>query len=228
MLLPCLELQSSPAPQYSLIILHGLGADGDDFVPVCKALRLKDLSGGMRFVLPSAPDMPISRHNGYVMRAWYDLRPDGVLPREDEAGARASQARINALIQREMDRGIPSRHIFLMGFSQGCAMALMTGLRFAHPLGGIIALSGYLPAPDSTAAERHQANAHTPIFMAHGSDDDVVPIARGQHARDLLEQLGYAVSWHTYPIDHTLCLDEIRAIDRWIGAQAAQAPDSSI
>lgn len=228
MLLPCLELQTSPEPQYSLIILHGLGADGEDFLPVCKALRLKDLEGGMRFVLPSAPDLPISRHNGYVMRAWYDLRPDGVLPREDEAGARASQARIDALIHREMTRGIASEHIFLMGFSQGCAMALMTGLRFPHRLGGIIALSGYLPAPDTTASERHPANAATPIFMAHGREDDVVPMARGLQARDLLRQLGSPVSWHDYPMDHTLCLDEIRAIDRWIGEQAALPQPGSI
>ncbi|HET8869716.1 MAG TPA: carboxylesterase, partial [Aquabacterium sp.] len=175
MTLTTLELQNGPQPQACLIILHGLGADGEDFIPVCRALQLPDV-GDLRFVLPSAPEIPVSLNGGYVMRAWYDIRPPGQQPREDEAGLRQAQAWINELIEREIERGIPARRIVLMGFSQGCAMTLMTGLRFRQRLGALVGLSGYLPLLESTAAERQTANQDTPILLAHGDQDDVVPI----------------------------------------------------
>lgn len=214
-MLPRLETTSGPSPTHSLIILHGLGADGADFLPVCQRLDLQDI-GDVRFVMPSAPAMPVSINNGYVMPAWYDIRPPGPLPREDEAGMRTSLIAIHALIDRELARGVPTEHIVLMGFSQGCAMALMAGLRYPQRLAGLIGLSGYLPVPERTAQERHPANADTPIFIGHGLDDDVVPLARGQLAHATLKGLGHPMTWHDYPIDHTLCLDEIADIEQWL------------
>ena len=230
------ELASGPAPTASLIVLHGLGADGSDFVPFCQALDLSGVpglgeDGGLRVVLPSAPVMPVSLNGGHAMPAWYDILP---VPhsdtsgrngprREDEASLRRAQGWIDGLIERELSRGVPSERIVLMGFSQGCAMTLMTGLRSPHRLGGLVALSGYLPLLDTTDAERHLANQHTPIFMAHGDHDDIVVPSRGATARDHLRGLGYTVDWHTYPMDHSLCMEEVEDIngwlvDRWQGA----------
>ncbi|HET8695633.1 MAG TPA: carboxylesterase [Aquabacterium sp.] len=220
MTLTTLELQNGPQPQASLIILHGLGADGEDFIPVCRALQLPDV-GDLRFVLPSAPEMPVSVNGGYVMRAWYDIRPPGQLPREDEAGLRLAQTWIDELIEREIDRGIPAHRIVLMGFSQGCAMALMTGLRCRHRLGALVGLSGYLPLLETTATERHPTNQSTPIFLAHGDQDDVVPMARGIQSRNHLLSLGYPVTWQDYPIDHTLCLEEVDDLSRWLNQHLA-------
>lgn len=221
------ELATGPAPTASLIVLHGLGADGSDFVPVCRAMGLGKVpglgeDGGVRFVLPSAPVMPVSLNGGYEMPAWYDILPvphsasPGAPRREDEATLRRAQGWIDGLIQRELDRGIPSERIVLMGFSQGCAMTLMAGLRSPHRLGGLVALSGYLPLLDTTAAERHAANLHTPIFMAHGDHDDVVVPTRGAAARDHLRSLGHTVDWHTYPMDHSLCMEEVEDIRDWL------------
>lgn len=221
------ELATGPAPTASLIVLHGLGADGSDFVPVCRAMGLGKApglgeDGGVRFVLPSAPVMPVSLNGGYEMPAWYDILPvphsdaPAAPRREDEATLRRAQGWIDGLIQREIDRGIASERIVLMGFSQGCAMTLMTGLRSPHRLGGLVALSGYLPLLDTTAAERHEANLHTPIFMAHGDHDDVVMPARGAAARDHLRSLGHTVDWHTYPMDHSLCMEEVEDIRGWL------------
>lgn len=221
------ELATGPAPTASLIVLHGLGADGSDFVPVCRAMGLGKApglgeDGGVRFVLPSAPVMPVSLNGGYEMPAWYDILPvphsdaPAAPRREDEATLRRAQGWIDGLIQREIDRGIPSERIVLMGFSQGCAMTLMTGLRSPHRLGGLVALSGYLPLLDTTAAERHVANLHTPIFMAHGDHDDVVVPSRGAAARDHLRSLGHTVDWHTYPMDHSLCMEEVEDIRDWL------------
>ena len=215
MSLNTIELTSGPAPQASIIILHGLGADSEDFVPICHELDLTE-AGPVRYVLPSAPAIPVSINGGYVMRAWYDIRPPGQGPREDEAGLRQSQQAIQALIEREIARGMPASRIVLMGFSQGCAMALMTGLRYPQRLAGIVALSGYLPLLDTTAAERHEANIHTPIFMAHGQDDDVVLMSRGTQSRDHLASLGHAIDWHDYPMDHTLCLEEVQDLQAWL------------
>ena len=215
MSLNTIELTSGPAPQASIIILHGLGADSEDFVPICHELDLTE-AGPVRYVLPSAPAIPVSINGGYVMRAWYDIRQPGQGPREDEAGLRQSQQAIQALIEREIARGMPASRIVLMGFSQGCAMALMTGLRYPQRLAGIVALSGYLPLLDATAAERHEANVHTPIFMAHGQDDDVVLMSRGTQSRDHLASLGHAIDWHDYPMDHTLCLEEVQDLQAWL------------
>ena len=199
----------------SLIILHGLGADGSDFVPFCDELDL-DAIGPVRFVLPSAPFMAVSINGGYRMRAWYDILPAGDARREHEPSLRQSHELINGLIDREIERGMAPERIVLMGFSQGCAMTLMAGLRQPHKLAGLIALSGYLPLLDTTASERHPANQHTPIFIAHGQHDDVVQMSRGLQARDHLRSLGYQIEWHDYPMAHTLCLDEVRDIDAWL------------
>ena len=214
-LLETIQLDSAPNPTVSIIWMHGLGADGNDFVPLVKEL---DLHGcpAIRFIFPSAGTMPVTINNGYVMRAWYDIRENDLVRREDEAGLRASQAQIEALIAREKARGIPASRIILAGFSQGCAMTLQTGLRHAEPLAGLMCLSGYLPLADKTALERTPASLDTPIFMAHGTADPVVPIARAQQSRDLLAGMGYKVEWHEYMMQHSLCQEEIDAIGAWL------------
>jgi phospholipase/carboxylesterase len=213
-LLECLEVQTGPrdsAPVGSVIWMHGLGADGNDFAPI---VREFDMAGcpPLRYVFPHAPMMPVTINGGYVMRAWYDILGADLVQRQDEAGIRQSAQHIEALIAREKARGVASERIALAGFSQGCAMALFTGLRHADPLAGLIALSGYLPIADKTAAEAHAANQAAPIFMAHGTHDGVVPIARAQASRDALQSLGYAVQWHSYPMQHGVHPDEIDAI----------------
>ncbi|MBI5924316.1 MAG: alpha/beta fold hydrolase [Aquabacterium sp.] len=219
MQLDTVEIETGPTPQTSIIILHGLGADGSDFAPFCDELNLSAI-GPVRFVMPSAPVMPVSINGGYEMRAWYDILPtNDPTRREDEASLRRSHLAINTLIEREAQRGVAPERIVLMGFSQGCAMALMAGLRYPQALGGIIALSGYLPLPQFTQAERHAANQRTPIFMAHGQHDDVVLMSRGAAARDQLRQWGYRVDWHDYPMTHSLCLDEVQDINQWLLGQ---------
>jgi phospholipase/carboxylesterase len=210
-LLECVELQTTAAPTRAVIWLHGLGADGYDFVPVVKELESLQAPSA-RYVFPHAPMMPVTINNGFVMRAWYDIRTADLAHREDEPSIRASQKAVEALIEREVQRGVPRTRIVLAGFSQGAAIALQTGLRQADPLAGLIALSGYLPLADKLATERHAASAGVPVLMAHGTDDPVVPIARALHSRDLLSSLGYAVSWHEYPMPHSVCADEIEAI----------------
>ncbi len=206
-------------PVASLIVLHGLGADGNDFVPVAQALDLAAI-GPVRFVFPSAPVRPVTINGGYAMRAWYDIHPpasDPAVPRrEDQAGLRASMRQVQGLIEREIARGVPAQRIVLMGFSQGCAMTLLTGLRAPQRLAGLIALSGYLPLADTTAAERSAANADVPVFMAHGEDDDIVVPERGEAARDALEALGHTVDWHTYPMGHSVCPEEVADLNRWL------------
>ncbi len=216
MQLEAIELETAPHPTASIIVLHGLGADGSDFIPVCRELDLRE-QGPVRYVLPSAHVMPVSINGGYEMRAWYDILPTNDLAkREDEAGLRRSHLAISALIDREVQRGIAPERIVLMGFSQGCAMALMTGLRYPHRLAGIVALSGYLPLPATVEAERDPANQHTPIFMAHGNDDDIVLMSRGQAAQARLAALGYPIEWHAYPMAHSLCLEEVQDINTWL------------
>jgi len=213
--LDTLELQTPEAPRASLIVLHGLGADGHDFEPVCQALDLRAL-GGLRFVLPHAPVIPVTINGGYPMRAWYDIRNGALDQREDAAGLRQSQAAVEALIAREVERGIPASRIVLMGFSQGCAMTLLTGLRHPQRLAGLVGLSGYLPLLDTTAAEHSAANADVPIFLAHGRQDQVVPIARAQAARAELERLGYAPQWQDYAMGHEVHPEEIQALQDWL------------
>ena len=207
-LLECVTLQNGDQPNATIIWMHGLGADANDFVPVAHELDLKGC-GAIRFVFPNAKTIPVTINNGYVMRAWYDILGTDLVRREDESGIRSSAAQIDALIARERAEGIASNRIVLAGFSQGCAMALFTGLRCAEPLAGIMALSGYLPIADKTASERSPANQTTPIFMAHGTQDPVVPIARANDANDQLTSLGYSVQWQAYPMQHSVHPQEI-------------------
>jgi phospholipase/carboxylesterase len=214
-LLPRIELETAPNPVAAVIWLHGLGADGNDFAALVPEL---DLGGcpPIRFVFPHAPSIPVTINGGYIMPAWYDILGVDLVDRQDAEGIRKSEQAILALIANEVARGIPHERIVLAGFSQGCAMALHTGLRMAHRLGGIIALSGYLPLAGHFAAERHAANANTPIFMAHGTMDPVVVPARGEKSRDALVALGHPVQWHTYPMQHAVHPREIADISTFL------------
>jgi len=210
-----IEIETGPNPQASVIILHGLGASGDDFVPVCEQMDLRAV-GDVRYLLPHAPLRPVTINNGYVMPAWYDILALGGPAREDEAGLRASQALVEALIAREVQRGIASSRIVVGGFSQGCAMALLTGLRHADKLAGIVGLSGYLPLAEQTGVERSAANQRTPIFLAHGRFDPMIALPRATASRDALSALGYDVQWHEYPMEHSVCLPEIEDLQRFL------------
>jgi phospholipase/carboxylesterase len=214
-LLPRVEIESEPNPTAAVIWLHGLGADGNDFAGLVPEL---DLGGcqAIRFVFPHAPTMPVTVNGGYVMPAWYDIFGANLLARQDAAGIQNSERAITALIDNEVARGIPYERIVLAGFSQGCAMALHTGLRLPHKLAGIMALSGYLPLADRFATERHAANASTPVFMAHGTQDPVVVIQRGEESRDALARLGHPVQWHTYPMPHSVHPREIADIGAFL------------
>ena len=214
-LLETIEVATSEQPTAAVIWMHGLGADGNDFVPIVRELDL-DGCPGIRFVFPHAETMPVTINNGYVMRAWYDILGMDLVRREDENGLRASQARIEALIAREIERGIAQDHIVLAGFSQGCAMTLQTGLRYPQKLAGLMCLSGYLPLADKIADERSSANQHTPIFMAHGRGDGVVVIHRAEASRDRLMELGYAIEWHEYLMPHSVCAEEIDDVSAWL------------
>lgn len=214
-LLDCLEIQTAPNPTHAVIWMHGLGADANDFAPLATELGLHD-SPAVRFVFPNAPVRPVTINNGMAMRAWYDIFAPDLVRREDANGLQASQQAIQALIARENQRGIPSNHIVLAGFSQGCAMTLQTGLRHPERLAGLMGLSGYLPLADRVTAERLAANQDTPIFLAHGTFDPVVVLQRAEASRDLLLQLGYKVDWKTYPMPHSVCPQEIQDISRFL------------
>lgn len=214
-LLEHIEVETAPNPEIAIIWLHGLGADGNDFVPIVRELDLAGLPG-IRFVFPHANTMPVTINGGYVMRSWYDIVATDLVRREDEAGLRASQLQVEALIAREKSRGIPASRIILAGFSQGCAMTLQTGLRHPEPLAGMMCLSGYLPLAGVAGAEHTEQSKSTPIFMAHGVQDPVVPFARAEDSRKVLESLGYQVEWHAYQMQHTLCLEEVQDIAKWI------------
>lgn len=217
-LLESIEIQTGKQPEASVIWMHGLGADGNDFVPIVNEL---DLSGApaVRFVFPHAPLRAVTINNGYVMRAWYDVSPSDLMGnsrRADERGVRESQAQIEALIDREAARGIAAERVILAGFSQGGAIALQTGLRHAQTLAGIMALSTYLPLADSFPREASPANRATRIFMAHGTFDPVVPYAMGAGSMTFLTGLGYRMEWHDYPMQHSVCIEEIRDISTWL------------
>ena len=204
-----LEICSGPSPNASIIWLHGLGADGYDFAPVIDALQPMP---HIRFILPHAPAVPVTINGGYVMPAWYDIYGSDIADRQDEAGMHASQSRIEALIAQEKQRGIAASRILLAGFSQGGAIALHTGLRHAENLAGIMALSTYLPLHEKFQHERSVQNQHTPVFMAHGQFDDIIPLKTAVASKTLLEKSGYDVEWHDYPMPHSLCNEEIADI----------------
>ena len=199
----------------SVVLLHGLGADGWDFVPIVQELGLPEALAA-RFVFPHAPLRPVTVNAGYVMRAWYDIRSFSPEGRADAAGLAESAARVNAYLQTEMARGVAASRIVLAGFSQGGAVALSAGLRFPERLAGLLALSTYLPFPERLGAERSVANSDLPILMCHGRMDPVVHFAMGTEARDVLSACGYAVEWHEYPMQHEVCAEELAVIGRWL------------
>jgi phospholipase/carboxylesterase len=212
-MLETVQIQNNPHPQYSIIWMHGLGADGHDFAPIAEQLQLPM---AVRFVFPHAPVMPVTINGGYQMRAWYDLYALDSLRVEDAAGIHASQASITALIQQEVQRGIPEQHILLAGFSQGGAIALHTALRHPRALAGVLALSTYLPLAASLPKEQNPANANTPILMAHGNFDSVIRPELARNSKGILEQAGYNVAWHEYPMAHSVCNEEVRDIRSFI------------
>jgi len=217
-LLETIEIETAPDPQASVIWLHGLGADGNDFAPIVGQL---DLVGAppLRFVFPHAPRRPVTINHGYVMRAWYDITFDdltGASRGGDAAGIGESQAQIETLIARENARGSAARNIVLAGFSQGGALALHTGLRHREPLAGILALSTYLPRAAGLSAEAATQNRNIPIFLAHGTFDTVIPLLLAVASRDTLKALGYRIDWREYPMAHAVCAQEIREVGAWL------------
>ena len=219
-LLECVEVVTGAAPTAAVIWMHGLGADGYDFVPIVKELdvnALPGLSDGVRFVFPHAPMRAVTVNGGMVMRAWYDIKLADLVRMEDEAGVRASQGECEKLIAREIGRGIPAHRIVIAGFSQGGAIALQTGLRHGERLAGLMVLSSYLPLATTAAAECASISRKMPVFMAHGKSDGVIVLERAITSREQLKQLGYAVEWHEYPMEHSVSMDELTDIRTWLG-----------
>ena len=214
-LLDAVALNPAGPPAACIIWLHGLGADGHDFEPLIPQLGIVEALD-VRVVLPHAPRRPVTINGGLVMRAWYDIAAPDLRWYEDDAGIRDSARRLSALIERETAGGIPVERILLAGFSQGGAIALHTGLRHPQPLAGILALSTYLPLADTLSAEAAAANRTIPILMAHGDRDPVVPPSLAQQSRRRLEQQGYNVAWHSYPMPHALCPNEVADIREWL------------
>jgi phospholipase/carboxylesterase len=214
-LLQHIELATGPVPKGTVIWMHGLGADGWDFVPIVRELPLPE-GLALRFIFPHAPMRSVTINNGMRMPAWYDIAQEDFGRRADERGIRDSQAAIEQLVARERSRGVDSDKIVLAGFSQGGAIALQTGLRHADPLAGILALSTYLPLEDSLDREATLANRRTPVFMAHGTQDPLIPVALAESSRRALEARGYAVEWHTWPMPHSVCAEEVEAIATWL------------
>lgn len=214
-LLESIEIETGANPQHAVIWLHGLGADGHDFAPIVPELGLQN-TPAIRFIFPHAPIQPVTINGGMAMRSWYDIYVADLVRHEDESGLRQSQIEVQNLIARENARGIPTENIVLAGFSQGCAMTLQTGLRLPERLAGMLCLSGYLPLAAAVEKERHQANQNTPIFMAHGSMDPVVPLTRAEASRQQLEAMGYQVQWNVYPMPHAVCPEEISAIGQFL------------
>ena len=211
----CVEIPAPDEHRWSVIWLHGLGADGHDFEPIVPELRLPR-DHGVRFVFPHAPERPVTVNGGAWMRAWYDIAGADLASKEDEAGIRDSTASVEALIAREKELGVPASRIVLAGFSQGGAMALHVGLRHVERLGGIMALSAYLLLADRLEAEMSAANRLTPIFEAHGEQDPIVPMALATYSRDRIAALRPAPEWHTYPMPHSVCGPEIDDVRAWL------------
>jgi len=212
-ILPHITIESGKNPQHSIIWLHGLGADGGDFVPVADELKLPV---AVRYIFPDAPMRPVTINGGLVMRAWYDIVSPSMAAQQDAAGIRASQFLIEALIAQEVQRNIAPGNIFLAGFSQGGAIALHAALRQTVPLGGVLALSTYLPLADKAVGEALPGTRDTPIFMAHGRSDPVIPYVLGADSRDALLRFGYTVDWHEYAMQHSVCEEELRDIEVWL------------
>lgn len=222
-MLETIETTTGPNPKFSVIWLHGLGADGHDFAPIVPELVRKEWPA-LRFVFPHAPVMPITINNGHAMRAWYDIVSlDFSKVREDAAGVRRSIVEIETLVARERDRGVPAGRILLAGFSQGGAITLAAGVRREQPFLGLIALSTYLPLMAETAAEATPKGLATPVFMAHGSQDPVVPEAAGKRSAEHLRSLGMNIDWKRYPMPHSVCAQEINDLGDWMTARFAAA-----
>jgi phospholipase/carboxylesterase len=217
-MLQTIEVHPIGEAKASVIVLHGLGADGTDFLPFADEIKLGAV-GPVRWIFPRAPERAVTVNNGYRMRAWYDIYEFGAqakTAREDDAGLRESFAAVHTLIDREVARGVPAHKIVLGGFSQGCAITLGAGLRYGQRLAGLVGLSGYLPLAAATAAERKDANALTPIFLAHGQRDPVIGIDRALATRDALQGLGYGVQWHAYPMEHSVSAEEVAELQRFL------------
>jgi phospholipase/carboxylesterase len=215
--LSTIEIPPKSAHKYSIIWLHGLGADGHDFEGIVPELRLTAKSN-IRFIFPNAPIQPVTINGGMAMRAWYDILEMSLAHKVDSNGIYQSAALLDRVIQQEIDKGVPSANILLAGFSQGGVLALHTGLRFPHKLAGIVALSAYLPTAEQLKTERSAANNATPIFMAHGMVDPVVAIESGKAAFDKLSSMKYSVEWHDYLMEHSLCIEEIGHISAFINS----------
>ncbi len=219
--LPAIEIETAPNPVYSVIWMHGLGADGSDFVPVVPELGLPETLA-VRFVFPNAPAIPVTCNGGYIMPAWYDIYSlDEAGRRADEPGILQSREAIRTLIARENARGVPCSRIVLAGFSQGGAIAYTTALTHPEALAGVIALSTYIPSTDLIASDAAPANAATPILAAHGTDDDIVPLTLGIRARDWVAAAGHPVTWLTYRMPHSVCIEEIVDIGQWLQERLA-------
>ena len=210
-----IELATGPEPRGTVIWMHGLGADGWDFVPIVRELPVPE-GLQLRFIFPHAPVRPVTINNGYEMRAWYDIKMQDISRVPDEAGIRESQAHVEALIAREAQRGVPAEKVVLAGFSQGGAITLQAGLRHRDRLAGLVALSTYLPLEESLDKEASAANKRTPIFMAHGTQDPVIPVQLADASRRALEQRGYHVEWQTWPMPHSVCAEEVEALGQFL------------
>lgn len=216
---PTIEIETAPGPTFAVILMHGLGADANDFVPLVPELRTAD-GPGVRFVFPNAPEIPVTANNGYVMRAWYDILSfQGINRQVDEAGIEASCATVRRLIEAQNQRGIPSSRIFLAGFSQGGAMTYSAGLTHPEALAGLIVMSGYVPSPGFIESRFSEPTRGTPIFAAHGTHDDVIPIRLGEAARDFAIGRGCSVEWNAYAMPHTVCQEEVQALRKWLHAR---------
>jgi phospholipase/carboxylesterase len=215
-LLETVETETGPDPRWSIVWLHGLGADGHDFAPIVPDL-VRPQWPALRFVFPHAPVRAVTINAGMRMRAWYDIRDVDLANRADSDGVEASITQVGALLDREHARGIPASRTFLAGFSQGGAITLAAGLRRHEPLAGLIALSTYVPMPEVRAQETLRAEAKTqPVFMAHGNGDPVIPLQAAQWSAGMLQRLGFDVDWHTYPMPHSVCAEEIQALGDWL------------
>jgi phospholipase/carboxylesterase len=221
-LLPTVERETGPDPRWTVLWLHGLGADGNDFMPIVPELLLRDGTRrdwpALRFVFPHAPMRAVTINGGMRMRAWYDIANVDFAHRADEAGIEESTAQVQALIDREADRGVPSSRLLLAGFSQGGAVTLAAGLRRSEPLAGLVALSTYLPMHDRAAAMVTPQAVSQPVFMAHGLQDPVVPYAAGEYSAGVLQRLGFALEWHRYAMPHSVCAEEIRDLGDWLSS----------